>query len=601
MTIWRTLLVSFLTIGLLPTTGLTLLTFGQARKGLEAEIARNLLVQASAVMEQIDGMLFERLENVRTLTKLQVMQEIRIGDLDKQVSHVLTDLKVGYGVYEQLFCTTTDNRIVAASAPQLLGQQIALQPPWLVAALPQGTVLLEPLSFTGPVAHLDMRAEVTDAFRDARTIGSLYVSFNWTEIFRMLDQVERHSPLPGTQRIAILVDHEGRIIAASSLLRQRGLLLSSALASWPPVQQARRGLQGNMTADGLPLGVGEALVGYAPSRGYQGFQGFGWAMLILQPTREAFAPIARMRLIFLLLLTLTAMTAVGASLFIASRIARPIRQLAAFSRHIARQGKASQFPLPLARHGEIGELTQAFGQMMQDLERSREDLIRAAKLAVVGEMAAIMAHEVRTPLGILRTSAQMLQREPALSPEGQEMAGFVVSETDRLNRLVSTLLECARPRAPVFENQDVHAIIQRAIDLLAQRAARRRIDIVTEFHATPSTLPCDGEQLVQVFLNLLINALQILPEGGKVVIRTDVDPERLVIEVADNGPGVPAEHIPRIFDPFFTTRDRGMGLGLTVVQQILRTHGGDIRVDASVYGGACFRCVLPRAPERSGL
>src|SRR2546425_5608465 len=119
------------------------------------------------------------------------------------------------------------------------------------------------------------------------------------------------------------------------------------------------------------------------------------------------------------------MIAVGGSSLTASRIARPILQLAHFSRPFVRQGTAAK--LPPAGSGEIGELTQAFGQMMQDLERSREDLIRAAQLAVVGEMAATMAHEVRKTLGILRSSAQMLGREPQFSPESPEVAGFIVS------------------------------------------------------------------------------------------------------------------------------------------------------------------------------
>ncbi len=594
MTIWRTLLVSFLAVSLLPTTGMTLLAFVQARKALEAEIARNLLVEAAVSMQQIDWMLFERLENVRTWSKLEVMQEIRIGDIDKRVSHVLADLKAGYGVYAQLFCTTPDGKIVAASDPQVLDQQVPAQPPWLAAALPEEAVLLDPLSFSSQAVHLGIHAAVTDAFQEGQEIGALHALFDWTEIFRILDKAEHDSPMRGKQRMALLLDHDGRIIAASSLPRQRGLLLSTALASWLPAEQARNARQGIMTIDGRPVGTDEVLVGYAYSQGYQGFKGFDWSILVIQPTPQAFLPIRRMRSSLFLLLALAGVSAIGGSFLIASRIARPILQLADFSRHFVQQGRVPT--LPVARSGEIGELTQAFGQMVQDLERSREDLIRATKLAVVGEMAATMAHEVRTPLGILRSSAQMLLREPQLSPEGHEMAGFVISETDRLNRLVSTLLECARPQSPAFQDEDVHTIIRRAVDLLEQRAARRQIRIVTELQAKPSTLFCDGEQLVQVFLNLLLNALQILPEGGEIAVRTAVDRDRFTIEVADNGPGISPEHRRRVFDPFFTTRDGGIGLGLTVVQQIVRIHGGDVTVSESAQGGACFHCVLPRTP-----
>jgi len=591
MTIRRTLLLAFLMVSLLPMTGLTVLSFRQARKGLETEIARNLLVEASAVMTQIDWMLFERLENVRTWTQLEVMQEIRIGDLDKRISHLLTDLKAGYEVYEQLACTAND-RVVAASDPDLLGQHVPAQPAWLTATLPKGTVRLDPLSFAPSAAHLLIQAAVPDSFRQGATLGTLSASFDWTEVFRILDQVEQEAAEgPATQRMALLLDQEGRIIAASSLARQRGLLQSPALASWSAQKQQRLADRGVTTVDGRSFGTTEVLMGYAHSHGYRSFSGFSWSTLVLQPTPQAFLPIQHMQFSFVLFLTITCALAVAASFFIAGALARPIHRLAEFSRRFARGG-AVETP-PAVGRGEVGELTQAFTQMVRDLERSREELIRAAKLAVVGEMAATMAHEVRTPLGILRSSAQMLQREPHLSAGGHEMVRFVVSETDRLNRLVSTLLESARPKPPAFAFHDVHAIIEHALELLAQRAARRQIALTAELHATPATLWCDSEQLLQVILNLVLNALQILPEDGAIIVRTTTDAECLIVEVADNGPGIPLEIRPRIFDPFFTTREEGMGLGLTVVQQIIKAHSGMITISESSSGGACFRCTFP--------
>jgi signal transduction histidine kinase len=589
MTIRRTLLLSFLTISLLPVAALTYFSFIQARQALEAEIAKNLQAQASSTMEQIDWMLFERLENVRAWTRLETLQEIRIGDVDKRVSHVLTDLRAGHEVYDLILCTTADGTVVAASDQYILGQQLHPPPAWLSASFSGGTVLLSPLSLSasGQKSLLSLQAPIVDAFQPGKELGTLYAFFDWNQVFRMLDQTAQSTVTEGDSRMAFLLDHEGRIIAASSLSRRRGLLLSSALTGWRPPQQTRSAV---LTIDGRALGASEVLVGYAHSTGYQRFQGFGWSTLVVQPTPQAFLPIHRMGLSFLLLLVFTGVVAVAASLFISSRLAQPILRLASFTRRFAR-GETSEAP-PTAGTEEIGELARAFVQMIQDLEHSREDLIRAAKLAVVGEMAAAMAHEVRTPLGILRSSAQMLQREH-LSPEGQEMAGFVLSETERLNRLVSILLDLARPRAPVFQVQDVHAIIRRVIDLLAQRITRQRIHVVEELRATPSTLPCDGELLVQVFLNLLLNALQILPPDGEIVIRTNVAMERFNVEVSDNGPGIPPENRQRVFDPFFTTRERGIGLGLTVVQQIIRNHGGDITVSASPSGGACFRFFLP--------
>lgn len=576
-------------------TGLTVLSFRQARKGLQGEISRNLLVEASAVMTQIDWMLFERMENVWTWTQLEVMQEIRIGDLDKRISHLLTDLKAGYEVYEHLACIRND-RVIAASDPELLGQHITAQPAWLTATLPKGTVRLHSLSFTPSTAHLLIQTTVPDSYRQGATLGTLSASFDWTEVFRILDQVEQEASAgPATQRMALLLDKEGRVIAASSLARQRGLLQSSVLASWSAQKKLQRADRGVTTVDGRAFGTTKVLTGYAHSHGYRSFSGLGWSTLVVQPTPQAFLPIQHMQFSFVLFLTLTCVLAIAASFFVAGALARPIHRLAEFSRRFVRAG-AREAP-PAAGRGEVGELTQAFTQMVRDLERSREDLIRAAKLAVVGEMAATMAHEVRTPLGILRSSAQMLERESHLSPRGQEMVQYVVSETDRLNRLVSTLLEAARPSPPEFAPRDVHAIIEHALELLTQRADRRQITLVVELQANPATLVCDGEQLTQVILNLVLNALQILPEEATIVVRTATAAEHLVIEVADNGPGVPPDIRPRIFDPFFTTREGGVGLGLTVVQQIVTAHGGTITVRESSHGGACFRCTFPYRAE----
>src|SRR3989441_3165938 len=150
------------------------------------------------------------------------------------------------------------------------------------------------------------------------------------------------------------------------------------------------------------------------------------------------------------------------------------------------------------------------------------------------------------------------------------MAASAASQRARLTRLISTLLESARPRPPEFQLQDLHPIIRRAVELLAQRAARRRIRIVTELQAEPSTLSCDSEQLVQVFLNLLLNALQILQEGGEIVVHTAADADRLTIVVADNGPGIPPDIRGRGVDPFFTPRAGGVGRGVTVGPQLAR-------------------------------
>jgi signal transduction histidine kinase len=244
---------------------------------------------------------------------------------------------------------------------------------------------------------------------------------------------------------------------------------------------------------------------------------------------------------------------------------------------------------------EVNELDRAFVDMLEALERSREQIVRAGKLAVVGEMAAIMAHEVRTPLGILKSSAQLLERQPDLGERERELIGFISSETERLNRLVTLLLECARPRPPEFEARDVHEIIANVTGLLAGKAEKKRVRLLTEPDAAHAILLCDREQLTQVFLNLVLNALDFVPEGGRIGIRTRDADDALIVSVYDDGPGIAPALRTSVFDPFFSRREGGIGLGLTIVQQIVQVHHADITIADSPWGGAQFDIRFPHS------
>lgn len=333
------------------------------------------------------------------------------------------------------------------------------------------------------------------------------------------------------------------------------------------------------------------MVGFDHSPGFQQFPGFGWTTLAIESSSEAYIPVRQMALVFLLLLTVTSTFAVGFSMLVAGRIARPIAALTDFTRRFMRDRALPQAPQAVG--GEVGELTEAFVQTIRDLDQSRADLVRASKLAVLGELAAVMAHEIRTPIGILRSSAQMLAREPDLSAEAQELTGFIESETERLNRLVSTLLDSARPRAPKLQPTDLHAIIRHVADLLASQANKKNIRITQHLESRHPLAELDAEQMTQVLLNLILNALQILPQDGRVDVATRDEAGQLIVEIADDGPGIAPEEMGRVFDPFFTKREGGVGLGLAVVQQIVAAHHGEIHAGKSALGGALFTIHLP--------
>ncbi len=581
MRIRKTLLAAFLGVGLLPAILLAGLAFVKAREAMQDEIGRTIAIQAAGIAGDIDRMMFERLQNAATWSRIDVMQDMQVRDVDKRLSHFLSDLHRGYrDVYLRLSCVDPAGRVVSSSDPAQVGRTLAARPAWLGAALPGARVELEAPSARD--GALVMRVDIPSAYARG-SLGQLRLTLDWSEIDDSLDQAAS-----GGGRMLAVLDHEGRLIAASAGLRARGLLQSRLFADW----RLPGGGQGVAVRSGLPATDSEVVVGAAASRGYGNFSGFGWTTLIIQPVDEALAPIHRMALIFLALLGFIALLILFIATAVSREIARPIMALTGFVRGHVRDRSV---PPPAVRGGEVGELTEAFVQMVRDIDQSRQNLVRASKLAVVGEMASVIAHEVRTPLGILRSSAQMLQRESGISAEGREMLGFIEGETDRLNHLVSAMLDTARPRPPAFAPGDVHALIARSIALLGAQTERKGVVVVTELHAREPVIECDEELLTQVLLNLLMNGLQILDHGGHIEIATRDDGDGLIVEMADDGTGIDPAERARVFEAFFFRREGGIGLGLAIVQQIVSTHGGEIEAAESRLGGALFRIRLPRA------
>ena len=589
MTIRRTLLTSYLMISIVSALMITGMIVAHLRAVLRTEIEQKLTTQAATIMEQIDTTLFERMKNIATWSRLGIMQEVRVRDIDKRLSKFLHELYAGYGgVYHRLFVVNDADEVIASSQPGQIGEHLASAAIWLQATLGRDTVSLRPVDVAR--RELLLSVSLTDDFQQGR-LGRLFAGFDWNEINRLLE-----SPVLVDGRVrlshALLVDSDGRMIAASADLRIGDGNPRPVVQSWLMGEQAT----GALTARTPFLDDAEVLIGYARSQGHRTFPGFDWRVLMLQPTRQAFAPVSRLWWTFSLFLFLTVLLGVLVSLWISARIARPIVGLTEFTRNFIEGNQ--RLPPVLSGNNEIGELRAAFARMIENLEQSKQDLVRVAKLAVIGEMAASMAHEVRTPLGILRSSAQMLQRAERLTDVGREMVEFIISETDRLNALVTTLLDSARPGPLEFSRYDLHRVIEHTVDLLSTKAADKSITLTTRFGAADSILFCDRDQLIQVFLNLIMNAIQHTPEGGRIEITTVSLADSIEVAVCDNGPGIPHAERKKVFEPFVSHRQGGIGLGLTVVQQIVSAHRGRIIAADNPAGGTCFHIELPLKERR---
>ena len=593
MTLRRTLLLAFVLVGLLPSAVLSWLSFTRTRDAMTEQIRVNLAVQARAIQSDIDQMLFERFENAIVWSRSELLQDLRLGDVDKRVTNYLVDLHAGYrGVYDYLDCQTAGGHIIASSLATRIGLwapsldpsstsvHMRLDNADVSLSLPRASILddTEPLTIEttidSPYANL--------VSFDAR----LRTAFNARQISRLLDAAAVG------RRVIVVIDEQGRWIAGSRSLRGHALPdAAGRLSGIGLTTEQSRGVTLN-----APWLAAAALSGSSRSRPTSTFAGSGWTTLVFEPIDEALAPVSEMATIFTGLLVAVLIATLLAAAWIAPAISRPIIALTNRTRRHQR-GLDSTDDVPLrSRIVELDMLATAYDDMVRAVDRSRRELVRTSKLAMLGELAAVLAHEVRTPLGILRSSAQILRRDPGLTPEGLELMAFIESETERLNRLVSTMLDTARPRPPDLVPCDIHGLLRRCAQMHDLRRGQDGVahPVLLDLAATQYVASIDAEQLMQVIFNLLSNATQAAGATGQVELSTTDDPKGLCIACSDSGSGIATEFAERMFDPFVTGRDGGIGLGLAVVRQVVVAHQGEVAVGRSRWGGAKFTIMLPR-------
>jgi signal transduction histidine kinase len=237
--------------------------------------------------------------------------------------------------------------------------------------------------------------------------------------------------------------------------------------------------------------------------------------------------------------------------------------------------------------------TRQLSAVYRELQENFERLKRSERLYAIGQLSAGFAHELRNPLASVLGAAGVLQRKQATEEKQRECLDIVVKETHRLNHLLTRFLDFARPRPPHYQLLNAGFILDSVIELAAHAVDRR--PIVLRKHVEPEmpALECDPEQLKQVLLNLVINAIQAMPNGGEVLISAYAEDEKAVIAVRDQGSGVRSEDLDRIFDPFFTTKESGTGLGLSVAHQIVAQHGGVLAAAVNADRGMTFTVRLP--------
>jgi signal transduction histidine kinase len=230
----------------------------------------------------------------------------------------------------------------------------------------------------------------------------------------------------------------------------------------------------------------------------------------------------------------------------------------------------------------------------RSLREAEAAVRRSDRLAALGQLSAGLAHELRNPLGTIRASAEMLARSvPAGDDVAREVAGFIASEVDRSNSLVTRFLDFARPLQLKLARADLAEVLDRAVALVERDTPPHRVTVYKNYSPDLAPFPFDAELMERVFYNLLLNAAQASPEGGAITLKTRRVDTTAEVAVIDRGQGIDPKIREQIFNPFFTTKSNGVGLGLAIVSKIVDEHGGRMAVESEPGKGSVFRVLLP--------
>jgi signal transduction histidine kinase len=290
---------------------------------------------------------------------------------------------------------------------------------------------------------------------------------------------------------------------------------------------------------------------------------------------------------------------IGGAVVLTRRISRPLQELVAGARAVSRGDLA--WRARVGSRDEVGELAEAFGSMTESLRTHIDARIREERLVLLGKLAAGIAHEVRNPLEAIKGAATVLDGNGASDPKVRKFTRIIKDEVTDLNQFLEGFLEFARPTPLRLEFVDLAGIADEVATLLEPLLDERRIRVSRQMAADLPAVQADGHQIKQVLMNLCLNAIQAMPDGGEIVLvgRQAEHEHRPGVEfsVRDTGAGVAEAVRQHVFEPFITTKTGGSGLGLAVSRSIIERHAGRIWMESTPGEGSTFSVWLPLRAE----
>ncbi len=361
--------------------------------------------------------------------------------------------------------------------------------------------------------------------------------------------------------------------------------------------------------------VGAAPVRFAHQLSTASLDGEQWFAFVRQQPEETYAPIYSLLVTVGLIGFGLVIVLASLGFLVGRRIVSPIlvlrKEADALRRNVAslpdsipaRDGTTRPASIDIRTGDEIEDLARTFEAMRTALEESlrtvktqQEELIRREKLASVGQLLAALAHDLRNPLGVIRSSAQLVLEEQQAESVKQEVARYIIEEVDRLTHRINDFLRYARQKPPEPKPMLPSALAEAAIRQWKAQGGHDRITLDQHFVEPLGPVEVDPDQVKEALVNLLINAREAMPGGGQLTVTTrTAEHNQVEIEIADTGCGIAPAHLERIFEPFFTTKEYGTGLGLTNVKRLIQDNGGILDVQSQEGAGSRFVIRFPVA------
>ena len=415
--------------------------------------------------------------------------------------------------------------------------------------------------------------------------GELAIDLNFDKVIALVKAIRI-----GNQGFAFLVDSSGRTIAHPYY---KPYEYDLSKYDDPPLREFIVDMITGETGWTTYHHFGEKAAAFAP------VTATGWSLAVNVPLEEFKKEAKAVRGKVLQWVAVILMLSIIGVTILSYQMLRPVRHLVLATDKLA--AGDLQHEIPVRSRDELGTLTRSFNRMVRNLRQTQTELVRSEKLVYMGRLSAGVAHEIRNPLNAMKGAIVYLQKHKSQDPLIQEYTQIILEEINRLNRFVTEFLNFAKQSSPNPVTTDLHALLQNTLNFLGEELKTQGITVDVQWDPEMPRFMMDPHQMEQVFLNLFVNAMHAMPEGGRLMVSTAVEGNgragmkrfRAVTSVRDEGIGISRDNLKKVFDPFFSTKETGTGLGLPISLGIVEGHGGKITVSSQAGHGTTVRVELP--------